>query len=413
MHVLITTNYFPPETAAAGHLYYGLASDLVQKGHHVTVVTGFPRYRVVVQSKLKPEYGKRLYLWEDENGFRILRLATVPLPLHIPIFRGLDHFFLALVYLLGTLMVKQPDVAFIYSPPVTLGLSGWALRLLRKTPFVFNVQDIFPKYAVDSGVLKNKIIIRFFEKLENFVYRKADAIAVHSEGNRQYLSEHGASAEKIVSISNWSDTEHIKPGPKENQFWREYDLDGHFVVSYAGTLGFAQDVDTVVEAAAHLKEHTDILFLFVGDGPEKPYLQAKAQEYGLANVRFLPVQSYDVYPLVLQASDACLVNLKPTLTTPVVPSKIMNIMASGRPVLANVPLNGDAAHIIRDSKSGFCLEAGDAKGLADAILKLNRNPQLIEEMGVNGRRYAEEHFSRQVCVGQFEQLFESLNKKPS
>jgi len=407
MHILIITNYFPPEITGAGHLYYELAAGLVARGHAVTVVTGFPRWRVD-QSKLKPEYRRRLLLREDVDGIRVLRVATVPLPLQFVVFRGPDHFLIALSFLLGGLRVKEPDVILVYSPPLPLGLSAWLLARRRQVPFMFNVQDIFPKYIVDSGVLRNRALIRMFETIERFLYRKADAITVHSEGNRDYLISQGVDAHKLVAVPNWVDTDRMRPGPRQNEFRHQYGLDSQFIVSYAGTIGYAQDLDTVIESAALLRDHPEIAFVFVGEGGEKPRLRSKAESLGLSNIRFLPIQPWEKYPLVLQTSDACLVNLKPTLTTPVVPSKLLNIMASGRPVVANVPPEGDAARIIREANCGLALEAGDARGLAEAILKLYRDPHLADELGRNGRRHAEARFSREVCVKQYEALFRDL-----
>ena len=407
MHILIITNYFPPEITGAGHLYYELTSGLVSRGHEVTVVTGFPRWRVD-RDKLKPEYRRRLLLREEMDGICVLRVATVPLPLQFVVFRGPDHFLIAVSFLLGGLLVKEPDVILVYSPPLPLGLTAWILGRWRHVPFVFNVQDIFPKYVVDSGVLRHRALIRMFETIEHFLYRKANAITVHSEGNRDYLISQDVEDHKLVVVPNWVDTERISPGPRRNEFRHQYGLDNHFIVSYAGTIGYAQDLDTVIESATLLKDHQDIAFVFVGEGGEKPRLQAKVESLGLSNTRFLPIQPWEKYPLVLQASDACLVNLKPTLTTPVVPSKLLNIMASGRPVVANVPLNGDAARIIHEANCGLCLEAGDARGLAEAILKLYRDPHLADELGRNGRRHAEARFSCEVCVRRYEALFRDL-----
>jgi glycosyltransferase involved in cell wall biosynthesis len=372
------------------------------------VVTGYPRYRVADRAKLKPAYGRRPVLREVENGFEIIRVATVPLPLKFRLCRGLDHFLAAASLLAGALLAGRPEAVLAYSPPLPLGVSAWIFRLLRNVPFAVNVQDIFPRYAVDSGVLRSRALIGLFEALERFVYRQADLIVAHSEGNREYLIRHGCDPSRTVTAPNWSDTELIRPGPRENAVRGELGLDGQFVVSYAGTLGYAQDIDTIVEAAARLKDAPEVAFLLVGDGPEKARVQAKAQGLGLGNVRFLPAQPYERYAQVLQASDACLVNLKPALTTPVVPSKLLNILASGRPVLANLPPEGDAALIVRQAKAGLCLAAGDAAGLAEGVLALWRDPALAAELGRNGRRYAEAHFSRAACAGEYERLLVAL-----
>lgn len=186
------------------------------------------------------------------------------------------------------------------------------------------------------------------------------------------------------------------------------------MVSFAGTMGYSQDLDSVLESAALLKSYKDILFILVGDGVEKECLENKARELNLKdiNVRFFPMQPREKYPEVLNASDVSLVTLKKTVKTPVVPSKLLSIMASGRPVLAAMNFNGDAPKLIEEAECGYCVKAGSSEELAEAILKLYKNPSLRECMGSNGRHYVEKHLSRVACIRKYEQLFlEACNLK--
>jgi colanic acid biosynthesis glycosyl transferase WcaI len=176
-------------------------------------------------------------------------------------------------------------------------------------------------------------------------------------------------------------------------------------------MGWAQDMMAIVRCAERLQEPSDILFLLVGNGLEKQGAMEYAEQQGLRNIKWLPMQPFDVYLQILAASDVSMLNLNGDLTTPVVPSKIKNIMASGRPVVASLPLEGDAPQIVREAQCGYCVGAGDAEGLAAAILQLYRDPGEAERLGQNGRRYAEAHFARDICVGQYETLFASLVQK--
>lgn len=405
INVLILTNYFPPEIGGAAHLFYELAESLYQRGHRVTVVTGFPRYNVKERPK---QYRGKLLMWEEMNGIHILRLWTPTIPRTSLILRGLEHFLVPAIFFWGGLFARQVGVVLIYSPPLPLGLTAYILSRIRRLPFVVNVQDLFPKEAVMLGILKNKVMIRLFESIEQFIYHKADYITVHSPGNRDHVIAHGGHPERTEVVHNWVDVKRIRPLPRENAFRHEYGLSGRFVVSYAGTMGWCQDMRVIIEAAYLLRDYQDIVFLMVGDGPDKARTEEHARRLGLTNVVFLPMQPWSKYPEVLAASDVSMINLNKNLTTPVVPSKLLNIMAAGRPVVASLPLNGDAPKIIAEAGCGICVEAGDAHGLAQAILTLYQDPNLAKEMGERGRRYAEQNFSRESCVTKYEEIFRKV-----
>jgi glycosyltransferase involved in cell wall biosynthesis len=202
------------------------------------------------------------------------------------------------------------------------------------------------------------------------------------------------------------DTEAIKPAPKLNRLRKVLGLEDHFVVSFAGIMGYSQDLDTILNCAGLLKDRRDIAFLLVGDGVEKPHLQNMAQERHLDNVHFLPMQPREEYPNVLAASDLCLVTLRKEVMTPVVPSKILSIMAAGRPVLASLPLEGDAPRLIAAAQAGICVVPESPERLVEAILKLYQDSSMLDEMGARGRNYAVKNLSLEACVKQLEELFE-------
>jgi colanic acid biosynthesis glycosyl transferase WcaI len=209
-------------------------------------------------------------------------------------------------------------------------------------------------------------------------------------------------------VPNWVDTDLLQPGDKQNKVRQALGLTDRFVVSFAGIMGYSQDLTTVMEAAAILKDHPEVALLLVGDGVEKPGLEKMAADGRLTNVTFLPMQPKEEYLNILQASDLCLVTLRQEVKTPVVPSKILSIMAAGRPVLASLPLAGDAPRLIDEAQAGICLPPGQPQLLAEAILKFSRDGQLGAQMGKRGRSYAVEHLSLQSCVTRLEHLFERV-----
>lgn len=408
MRILLLTAYFPPDTGSAAHLFYELGAELVQRGHQVSVLTSMPGYHPTGELE---RYKRKRWLRENVDGMEVVRVATPQLPRHSMVGRALWQFGGAVAFFLASVRLHPHDCAIVYSPPLPLGLTAWAFKRLKGTPFILNVQDLFPQSIIDLGLLKNRWAIRFFEAMERFIYQRADVITVHSEGNRKHVISKGAPADRVEVVPNWVDTNFIRPGERMNGFRFEHKLGDAFVVSFAGVLGYSQDLDIVLEAAALLKDYGDILWLIVGDGVEKPRLQAKARQMNLTNVRFLPMQPRSKYPLVLHASDVCLATLHAEVKTPVVPSKILSIMAAGRPVVAAMNLDGDAPRLIAKARCGLCVPPEDPKALADAVLTLYRDPNLRDELGRNGRHYVEKYLSLGVCAARYEVLVHNLKRR--
>jgi glycosyltransferase involved in cell wall biosynthesis len=410
MNLLLLTNYFPPEIGAAPHLFFDLGKFLVGKGYNVEVLTGLPAYNL---KNIPKEYRGKILFREEMSGMRVLRIGFTHLPgsRNAPLIRGIEHFWLAFAFFIGGLFVRKPDIILLYSPPLTLGLTAWLLSKIKKAPFIINVQDLFPQSAVDLGIIKNKFLINLFRRVEQFIYHKAAFITVHSEQNKEYIKKSGIKADKIKIVHNWVDINFIKPARRINYFRKKYKLGSKFIISFAGVLGYSQDLDVVLEVAKLLRENQDILFLIVGEGPEKGRLVGKAKRMNLGNVKFLPIQPKEVYPKVLQASDVCLVTLRQEVKTPVVPSKILSIMAAGRPLVACMDIHGDAPKIIKNANCGYALPPSDPEKLAKSILSLYKDVELRKHFGYNGRKYCEKNFSEEVCIGKYIKLFNILKRK--
>ena len=406
MRILLLTNYFPPEIGSASHLFYDLAREFVRCGEEVYVITGFPKYHVERQS-LSVDYRHKMFMSEEMDGIRVLRIRTPNLPRRILSLRGINQFMDAFAYLIRGLTVGY-DFMLVYSPPLPLGLTALVLKLLRGGKVIFNVQDLFPKEAIDMGFMTNKLIIRFFYELENFIYKHSDLITVHSEGNKRYIESRGVEPGRVYVVPSWVNTEELSPGSKSNEFSLKYGLDDKFVVSFAGILGYLQDFDVILRSAKNLADYSSIRFIIVGDGVAKDYIANTVKKERLENVDLLPMQSRARYPLVLHSSDVCLVTLTKQLRTPVVPSKLLSIMACAKPIVATMPLNGDAPRIIHESRAGFCYDAGDSDGMTEGILYFYHNRDKIEEFGMNGRKYVLENYSVGICCHRYRELFQSL-----
>lgn len=402
MNVLLLSRYFPPEIGTAANLFFELAKGLTENGHAVTVITGFPWYNL---EDVPKKYRGRAHMKEEMDGVNVVRIKIPVIgPTKFKLVVG--HLTAPLTSLLGGMLAREPDVIYIYSPPLFMGITGWLLRVLRGVPFVMGVQDLHPQCYIDQGILKNTFLIYTLETIERFCYKKASLITVHSEGNKRHIVDvKGIDDRKVKALPNWIDTNEMKPLPRENEFSRKYGLNGKFIVGYAGTLGMSQGLMSVVEAANILREREDIEFFIVGDGIEKQRMIKRAKELNLTNIRFLGMQPKSVYPQVVASSDVQLVTLNKHVKTPVVPSKILSIMAAGRPVLASLPLDGDAPKLIQEANCGICVGPEDPKALADAILKLAEDPELRRQLGRRGREHVVREMSLKKVVGDLEEIF--------
>lgn len=409
LSVLLLSRYFPPEIGTAASLFYDLAKGLSQQGHQVTVVTNFPWYNL---ETIPERYKGKFYLRETMDGFEVIRV-TFPVfgPKKAKLIAG--HLTIPFTSFIGGLLVKKTDIIFAYSPPLFIGLTGWLLNIIKKVPFVMGVQDLHPQCYIDQGVLKNKLIIWLLEALERFCYRKASLITVHSPGNKEYIVKKRRIEEgKIKVLPNWIDTDEMKPLSRDNEFSRRHNLNGKFIVGYAGTLSISQGLMSIIEVANILRSRDNVEFFIVGDGVERQKMVDRATELGLKNVKFLGMQPKSVYPYVLASSDVGLVMLNSKVKTPVVPSKILSVMAAARPVLASLPLEGDAPKLIRDARCGICVGPENSEELARKIVYLSENRGICEEFGRRGREYVEKNLSLKKSIMDIENMFnELINRK--
>ncbi len=400
MHILLVTQYFKPESVGASIWIHQLAVDLVNMGHQVTVLTGFPNYpkRIIFDG-----YRGKIFMREQIDGVDVVRTYIYASPNEALWSRALNFGSFCASAALGGLLVPKPDVIYCIMPPLPLGLSAEFLGLFKHAPVVVNVQDIYPDIAIALGFLRNRLVIRFFQAMERFIYRRAAAIIVISAGFKENLVGKGVAPSKIYVVPNWADPDFIRPGPKDNSFRHQIGVGDHFTLIYSGNLSHNSNLEPVIEAAELLKDQP-FAFVIVGDGVCKAQLERRVQEKQLNNVLFLPFQPLEIYPQVLTAADMNLVTLSTQAAMASVPSKVFKIMASGRPVLA-ITVRGNEVHrLVSEAKCGLCVPPDDPVALADALRYAASHRDELERMGENGRRYLEEHFSRRKCVAQIKEI---------
>jgi colanic acid biosynthesis glycosyl transferase WcaI len=407
MRILLMIVQYPPDVNSTGLLMAQVAEGLRDCGHEVSVVTSFPHYE---KFRIWPEYRGKLAQRAQDNGIDVTRLyvyasGSKQRMLH----RLLSYLsFNALATVAGLFSRRTYDLILCTNGSFFTGIAASIIGLAHGIPFVYNVQDLYPDVPVRAGQLRNRHAIAALASIERRMYRAAAHVTVIAPSFRDNLLGKGVPAQKVSVIPNFVDTEFIRPLPKVNDFSQQHGLADRFVVSHAGNLGFVYDLRTLLEAAALLAAERDILFLIVGDGVAKPDLKRKAQQLNLRNVRFMPFQPSASLPWLRAASDVQVSLYKRGSANASLPSKIYEIMASGRPLLASADRESEVWRLVGDTQCGVCVEPEDAGQLAQAILTLYRDPALREAMSRRGRQHAVQSYSRQVVVDRYHDLFQRI-----
>jgi len=395
MHLLFLTDRYAPEARAAAYLSQELAEALVAEGHRVTVVTRMPS-RYVPGGLAAPRA-------ETLRGVRVIRVGGLGFLNRALFLRPLDHILTSAALTLRSWMVERPDVVVVYSPPLPMAMTAALTRWWRGIPYVLNLHDLYPATVVELGLLKNKMLVAIARWMESVAYRNAEQIVVAAPRSAAILHQHnGVPEAKLTYVPNMVNTERFTPGPRDNAFRRAEKLGDRFVVLYAGLMGVAQDLGTIVDCARRMRARTDVMFVLMGDGVFAAKWKALAAD--LPNVRFCGSVANDGYLEALRASDVCLVSLSDQLKSPAIPGKMATIMAAGKPMIAVVPAWSDTIDVLRESRSGLVSASGCPEELQRAIERLAADPRLAAELGENARAYATSRLSVASVVPQFERV---------
>lgn len=384
-----------------------LAEELAFRGHSVTVITTWPEYNLDHRAKQKS-----FLELEIEGAIKVIRIKTLPHHNVNYVVRALAQLLMPIQFLRKLRQYKiRPDAVVVYSPPLPLAFVGSWLRKggVRN---ILNVQDLFPQNAIDLGILRSPLQIRFFKTLEKLAYRTADVVTVHSAGNRKMLAEHYPEVlDKLRILHNWVDIDHHVTKGSGIDYRGLWGIKQKYIAVFAGVMGPSQYLELILGLAERMQGHSDLLFLLVGDGKEKERLQQIAADKNLQNVRFEGFISRETYPDLLSACNIGLVCLSPQNQTPVVPGKIMGHMAAGLPVAAFLHDASDGHALILDAKCGISARSADWDACAAALAELMQQSDRFSELGRSGRDYATAHFSKQVCVSQLEAMLASPSLK--
>lgn len=411
MRVLILCPHFAPDLAPTGVVMTAIAEQLAARGHELHVVTALPWYQ---HHRVEPEWRGRLVRTERRKWGSISRVHPFPTDKRNIRARALAFAgFTGLSTLRAVFTRRRPDVVLAMSPPLPIGLAGFAVARLRRARFVFNIQDVFPDVAVELGLLTNPTVIKAATAVERFIYRRADAVTVLSDDLKHNvegkLGRGAPSAEdrgKVVVIPNFVDAQAITPQQASNSYRHEFGLGDKTVVMYAGNVGLSQSIELMIGAARQLRERRDVVFVINGGGSALAGLRDEARD--LANVVFVGYQPADRLPEVLAAGDIHVVALKAGLARSSVPSKLYSILAAGRPVVASVDPGTEVARTVARAGAGIAVAPGDQAAFTAALVELIDDPPRRRSVGAAGRAFVETWVTPAAVAQRYESLFADL-----
>ena len=408
--------YWYPYVGALQPIYKAIFTHLLENNYTVSLVVGIPHYRKG-RDELWCEYKGILYKESIEDGLSIKRVFVFSPKINIGfdkngILRRLVNyvsFFISALLIILFDRKSKPSFLFVPTfPPFFGGLLGFLGSRIKKIPFVYNVQDVYPDILFSIKLFRTRPVSYILEAIEKFLCSRAKHIVVPSNKIKETLHTKGVQLNKITVIPNFCDTDFIRPLPKNNDFAKKHNLHDKFVVLFAGNISEPQGVEFIIEAAKIIRHHRDILFVFVGRGEKKQEAEELVRDSKLRNVFFIPLQPLRKMPLVWASADVALVSLRKNLSHLAFPSKIYGILSSGTPAIAMVDKNSEIWEFIEASGGGICVESEDYKGLADKVSLLYKDHLLRKQMGERGRRFVEKKFSKEIVLHRYQKLFDEL-----
>ena len=404
LRLVVLCPHFAPDLAPTGVVMTRIVTELAARGHELHVVTSLPWYR---NHAIEQGWGGRLWRTEKTEWGSIIRVHPFPGKSKSNLLRRALGF-IAFSYAVGIRSVHADGLPFkvdgvlAMSPPLTLGLTGWCTKIIRRAPLVFNIQDVFPDAAIQTGAISNKKIIAAAKWLERVSYQRSDAVVLLSQDLRTNIANKidAKQHHRLHVIPNFVDTVAITPQDRMTNYRSELGIGDQLVVMYAGNVGFSQSLNLVVQAAAKFPE---VAFVVNGDGAARKKLQEDCAE--LANVYFGDYQPIERLSEVLATGDIHLVPLRTGLAAVSVPSKSYSILAAGRPMLAAIDLNTEIPNMLQQSGAGIAVEPDNAPAFIEALGRLVNNRDQLSEMGANGRKWVETHASPASVAARYEEIF--------
>lgn len=400
MRILIYSAYYEPEKAASLYLSTELYEGLAKSGCIVDLFVPMPTRGI--DKETRKHYKSKKNEKKCNGNLRIHRISLFRESKSI-VLRAIRYILMNIFFILKSLTVKA-DLIFVQSTPPTQGLMAAIIKKIKHIPFVYNLQDVFPDSLVGLGMTDEKSLIwRIGKKIESITYQNADKIIVISDAIRDNIRQKGVPNHKIHKIYNWVNTENVFPVKKEeNPIYERYKIEkDKFNIVYAGNLGYAQNIEAILNIAYELRSNEDIRFIIFGEGAQKQYYIETASEKGLSNITFLPLLPYNEVSYVYSLGDLCMLTCKKGFGKSAMPSKMWNIMACGSPVLAIFDSESDVEHIVKDENIGYFVDAEGYLEAVEIIDKAKENKKELIEKGKNARMVVEKKYCSQMAVKKY------------
>jgi colanic acid biosynthesis glycosyl transferase WcaI len=407
MRLLIHGINYAPELVGIGRYTGELGAWLRSRGHAVTVLAAPPYYP---GWRVPAAYQRPAWRREWLDGVEVLR-APLYAPARVTGKGRVLHelsFGASCLTWWPSLWARSWDAVLAICPLLQSGLVPALLARRQKIPFIFHVQDLQLDAARELAILQQPFLFALLERLEAFLFGRAQAVTTISRAMASRIKDKGVAPERVHFLPNWADLEAIKPGKRRNALRRELGLDAEVMVLYAGNMGEKQGLELILAAAALTRHDPGIRYILAGEGAARPRLMARAQQLALDTVRFLPLQLRERFPLLLAAADIHLVVQKDQASDLVMPSKLGNILAAGRPFIATARPETELGRVTSESQAGLLVPPGDAGSLAQAIVNLARKPEARKKMGHKARKFAEAGWERDKIMAQWERLLIKL-----
>lgn len=406
MNILFITQYFTPEIGAAAARIFDIAQESRLQGHTPTVISETPHYPSNAVLK-----GYRNCFIKRERFCQIQVLRSYVMVSKRENFIQRFCLYISFIFssIINSFSIKWADLVFASSPPLTVGLAGFVISRIKHAKFVLDVRDLWPESALALGELKQGFVFKLLQKLETYLYHKADLITIAVPGFRNHMKRAGISDDKIFDLPNGANLDLFEYYENRNLLKKETNLDEKFIVLFSGNHGLAQGLESILYVAKDLLDYQDIVFILIGDGVRKKALIQLKDQLRLENVCFFDKVTREALPKYISISDVCLVPLiKHPLFLSALPSKMFEYMACNKPVI--VAIDGEAKEMILKSGAGLNVEPENTSQIKQAILQFYMDADLKRKAGHRGRQWVERHFSRRELIGGFYRRLDQLQQ---
>lgn len=403
MKILVITQYYSPEPGATSHRLSSFVDTMVKRGHQVTVICEFPNHP---SGKLASEDKWRLFRIDKREKYRIIRTAVLTFPRKNNIKRMLFYISFAVSSFIAALVIRRHDVIFASSPPIFCTFTAMLAARIKRSKFVVDIRDVWPDMALEVEAVRNDRLLKYGGFIERKIYESARLILSTTRGFKELIDQRGGKGRTFVCY-NGSFEDLLDYNCDKSNFKKELGWDNKTVVLYAGLIGIGQNLLDLLPEIGEM-ENRDLLFVFIGDGPQKEEFEEKIKQLNVPNVHSYDIMSMKELKPYLYASDLLLVILRESdFFRRVIPSKFFDYMAAGKPLITNV--DGEMREIMEKNNTGIYFSLRQPGSFRQAVSYLSDKADLRLAMGENGKRLVKAEFLRSELTDQAVQMIEQIN----